>query len=530
MPPLLATLLGIALGTFVSEDLTLLGTGVLVREGRVPASLALAACAGGIFIGDVGLWFVGRLGGPALGRIRDARLVATLVQWLDASPGLAIVGSRFLPGARLPMYVAAGAWGRRPRAVLAWMAVAAIVWTPLVVLGVAAIGRATAAALTSSPHAVALTRLAIGGVAGALLLASRRTSRLDVAAVDRWIGRLRRWEFWPAWLLNAPIVCWVLVLAIRHRSLTLFTAANPGMADGGFVGESKAEILSLLPIAWTLPWLVVEPGPVAARLEAMRTGLADRGLRWPLVAKPDVSQRGIAVRWLSSETDAAAYLTAVPQRLLLQVPHDGPFEAGLYYERAPGCTRGVITSITDKRFPTVTGDGTSSIDTLIHMHPRLRLQAPLFVRRHAASMGRVPAAGEVIPLGRVGNHAQGTEFVDGRSLWSAALEQRIDAIARQVPGFHLGRFDVRYANRQAFKAGDDLAIVELNGVTAEPTHIYDPEASLADAWRSLARHWATAYRFGALNRARGHRPSSALRLMVLILQHLRTPPTTIVSD
>jgi hypothetical protein len=36
-----------------------------------------------------------------------------------------------------------------------------------------------------------------------------------------------------------------------------------------------------------------------------------------------------------------------------------------------------------------------------------------------------------------------------------------------------------------FEARDDLAIVELNGATAESTNIYDPSRSLLAAYRTL---------------------------------------------
>ena len=55
--------------------------------------------------------------------------------------------------------------------------------------------------------------------------------------------RISRWEYWPPWLTYLPVVGYVMWLALRHRSLTLFTAANPAMPAGGFVGESKFEIL-----------------------------------------------------------------------------------------------------------------------------------------------------------------------------------------------------------------------------------------------------------------------------------------------
>ncbi len=528
MPGSLPVLAGLALSTLVSEDLTVLGAALAVREGHLPMWHATMACAAGIFLGDVGLWLCGRLGSPLLGRWRDAEAVAVVTRWLDASPAIAIVASRFLPGARVPMYVAAGAWGRRPRAVILWMAIAAAVWTPFVIALVAAADHGAARVLGTTPATWA-TRAALALIATAVIVAGR-TRAASLQRIDARLQRLCRWEYWPAWLLYLPVVAWVVALAIRHRSLTLFTAANPGLADGGFVGESKATILAMLPRRWTLPFVAVGHGPVAARLAALRTGMASRALRWPLVAKPDVGQRGTAVRWVRSEADAQAYLESVAQRVLFQQAHEGPFEAGLYYVRAPGDARGRLTSITDKRFPSVVGDGTSSLADLVRSHPRHRCQEELFQRRHVDRLADVPAAGTVVLFGRVGNHAQGTEFRDGRALWTPALERRVDAIARAVPGFHIGRFDVRYASVEAFMAGDDLAIVELNGVTAEPTHIYDPDASVVSAWRALVAHWSTAFRFGAQHRARGHQPTPVRRLIGLIGAHLRSQPPAIVSD
>jgi hypothetical protein len=134
----------------------------------------------------------------------------------------------------------------------------------------------------------------------------------------------------------------------------------------------------------------------------------------------------------------------------------------------------------------------------------------------------VLAAGETLPLARAGNHAQGTEFRDGRGLWTPALEHRIDAIARGFDGFYFGRFDVRYRDRAAFMAGEDLAIVELNGVTSEATHIYDPSSSIFAAWRTLMQQWSIAFAIGAANRRRGCRPSTVRDLAPRLWTCLRS--------
>ena len=530
MASLVAALLGLAVGTLISEDLTLLGAAVAIAEGRLPAWPAMAACAGGLFVGDVGLLCAGRLGRRPLARWQAAGVVDSLVTWVDRAPVLAVFASRVLPGARLPMYVAAGAWGRRPRVVIGAMLAAALVWTPLCIGLVIAVGRLLGAAPDASPALVWAFRGLAVATSVILVFLARRRSGADPRAVGARLERVLRWEFWPAWIVNAPVVAWVAVLAIRHRSLTLFTAANPGMPEGGLVGESKSAILASLPASWVLPWLVVPAGAPESRLELARQALDARGWSWPLVAKPDVGQRGAAVRWIRSDSDLVTYLAAVPDDVVLQVPHDGPYEAGLYYERSPGEERGRLTSITDKQFPEVIGDGCSTLGTLIARHPRYRLQSRLLQARHAARLDEMPRTGQVVRLGKVGNHAQGAVFRNGAHLWTAALEAQVDAIARRVPGFHLGRFDVRYGDREAFMAGRDLAIVELNGVAAEPTHIYDPDASLVGAWRSLARHWTTAFAFGAANRRRGCQPASFARLCALLWEHARSTPATIVSD
>src|SRR5712692_10474255 len=59
----------IAASTLVSEDLTCIGAGVMVAQGRIDFVAAALACFLGIFVGDVLLFLAGRyLGRPALGR------------------------------------------------------------------------------------------------------------------------------------------------------------------------------------------------------------------------------------------------------------------------------------------------------------------------------------------------------------------------------------------------------------------------------------------------------------------------------
>jgi hypothetical protein len=326
----------------------------------------------------------------------------------------------------------------------------------------------------------------------------------------------KSWEFWPAWLFYAPVGLYVAALAARY-GVRAVPAANPGLEDGGLVGESKADILGKLPEQWTIPFLLA-PGLTPASEIVAR--VVARGWQYPLIIKPDVGQRGSGVKRVSNEPELEAYSRAYRGPVLVQPWHPGPYEAGIFYVRRPGESRGHIFSITDKKFPFLIGDGVSTIEQLITRHPRFSRQAGLFLHRHAADRERVIATGQRFALGDIGNHAQGALFVDGAHLITPALEERIDAIARAVPGFFIGRFDVRYCDVKRFRAGLDLAIVELNGVTAESTNIYDPAWSLLDAYRTLFAQWRLVFRIGAANLQRGESGVSLRRIAALAWAHL----------
>ena len=89
----------------------------------------------------------------------------------------------------------------------------------------------------------------------------------------------------------------------------------------------------------------------------------------------------------------------------------------------------------------------------------------------------------------------------------------VDRIAQRFEGFYFGRFDVRYADVEAFRAGRDLAIVELNGVTSESTNLYDPANSLWSAYRTLIRQWEILFRIADANRRRGHAHAGVAELL-----------------
>jgi len=526
----MALLLSIALGTLISEDLTSIATGLLIQQRHVDPVAGVFACTLGIFAGDLGLWALGRvLGDHVLSWAWLARRlppdgVRELRAWLERRAGAALLGSRFLPGTRLPLYVLSGVVKVRAQVFAKWTLIAAVLWTPAIVLGTATIGSAVA---LRSIRGVALAGMMAIVLIQTLRAISTASGRRRISArLQRW----SRWEFWPSWLFYAPVGMWIGYLAMNHRGLSTITAANPGMTDGGTVGESKHEILVRLPREWTIPSVLVEPAETSARVHIVVKAMADGKWTFPVVLKPDVGQRGLGVKLAWSVQDIHAYLIKATGPVLVQPYHDGPFEAGVFYYRMPGWARGRILSITDKHFPFVVGDGRSTLAELIWSHPRYRMQTRTFFDRHRSSLDRVLPDGERLQLAIAGNHAQGTVFRDGGHLLTPQLEDRIDTIAQSFGGFFVGRFDIRYRDVGVFRAGRDLAIVELNGATAESTDIYDPDASLFAAYRQLFRQWSIVFAIGSANRAGGAPVTSHRRLLMLARAHLASQSPFPVSD
>jgi membrane protein DedA with SNARE-associated domain len=494
----------IAAATFLSEDLTCVATGALIAAGKLGFVPGVLACIAGIYFGDLLLYFAGRLIGRPIVRWRPLRRLLSEEKLDRASAWLAqrgagvVILSRFTPGLRLPTYLAAGLLQTRFWTFSLYFLLAAILWTPLLVGGAVIAGK-------NLPH--------LGLLGPAILLVGAPVRKLTTGRQlrRRFIGHVRRalrWEFWPPWLAYVPVACYILYLGIRYRSLTLFTAANPGIPSSGFVGESKSAILSNLGQCAEFE-LVSASLPVEARIRQ-----AEEFLPFPVVVKPDVGERGTGVAIVRNDLELAAYFEAMSGDALVQRYIAGP-EFGIFYYRYPGETEGRIFSITEKRFPFVAGDGSSTIADLVLKDERAVCLADLYLSRLKRRPDEVPAAGEVVPLAEIGSHCRGAIFLDGAHLETDALRAAIDRVAHGFPGFYFGRFDLRSPSVEALRAGQ-FTILELNGVSAEATHIYDPAVPVYEAYRVLFQQWRIAFEIGAHNCDAGWLPMTLRELVALL--------------
>ncbi len=315
-----------------------------------------------------------------------------------------------------------------------------------------------------------------------------------------------------------PALMWG-ALALRHGSLTLPTVANPAMEVGGLWGESKAQGLNLFgPLGRTRLARFIEvvhrPEDTPATVEAL---LHPAGMHLPVVAKPDRGYQGWGVRLLSRPDDLAAYLATTPEgaRILLQEWVRHPHEAGIFYIREPGADHGRIVSLTFVLPPQVTGDGIRTVAELAAADPVLRPNLDIYRSRKPDSWSGIPPAGEVHALTDARSARLGAVYRDATHLVTPDLDAAIDAISREIPDFHFGRFDIRFRSPEALFAGEGFRILELNGAGAEMLHIWDGATSLRTAWATLWRQYRSLFAIGAAMRRRGHRPAGLAHMIRL---------------
>jgi len=345
--------------------------------------------------------------------------------------------------------------------------------------------------------------------------------RLGRRIVGQW-KRFSEWEFWPPYLFYPPVAVYIAYLGFKFQNWTLFTAANPAIPASGFVGESKHQILEHLKDA--APWLpystLLASGTTAHRLAEAREFMRRQGLQFPVVLKPDAGQRGAGVAIVRSMEQLNEYLTHSSFPVILQ-EHVAGEEYGVFYYRYPSDAHGRVFSVTEKRMPVLFGDGKHTLEELILADDRAVCMSDFYLRKNSWRIHEVPEVGEKVQLVEIGTHCRGAIFLDGSDTITSELESVIDQIAKSFEGFFFGRFDIRVPSRQDFTKGRNLKVVELNGVTSEATHIYDPNISLVDAYRVLFEQWRIAFQIGDFNRACGTRPTSLTDLVKAAREYRR---------
>lgn len=311
--------------------------------------------------------------------------------------------------------------------------------------------------------------------------------------------KITNWEYWPSYLFYVPLLPYAFYLAIKARSFGFFSAVNPGIEGSGNGLESKYKTLQLLPSYYCPNSIYLEKGE---NIQDILPKIIANNIEFPLIIKPDIGFRGLLVTKIKNEAELSAYLKKYYSiDLIIQEFVDYKNECGIFYHRFPGEKKGKITSITLKKYLVIVGDGQSTLLDLILNDERAKRYSKYLIDINKNSLEFIPKKKEEVVLNMIGNHSKGTQFINGNHLINSELECFLDNLNTQIEGWYYGRIDVKYNNFDELLKGENLKIIEVNGIISEPTHIYDAsKGSYFKALKSIQNHWKLIYIIGVKNK------------------------------
>ncbi len=315
--------------------------------------------------------------------------------------------------------------------------------------------------------------------------------------------KLTNWEYWPFQVLYIPVFVQWFFYGLRARTFFFFNVSNPNIVNGGFIMESKKEIYDLIPKQYYPNTILIKSNcPIDEVINAVEKA----GINFPIITKPDIGLRGLAVKKNNSKEELLAYHQKATFDYILQdfIPFNN--EIGIFYVRFPNETHGKITGIVGKEFLIITGNGKDTIYDFLNKNARYRFQISALEKEYGKEyLNTILPKDKKVNLVPYGNHSRGTKFIDVSHKITDKLTKQIDNICQQIPLYYIGRIDLMFNSWEELENGQNFSIVELNGASSEPTHVYDPKHSIFFAWKEIILHMHYLYKISKQNKAKGFR-------------------------
>ncbi len=313
-----------------------------------------------------------------------------------------------------------------------------------------------------------------------------------------WFIRLTNKEYWDSRIFTVPIGFYVAYLALRARSPLFFTAANPAIPTGGMVGENKADISRWIPPQYRPKNGLIEPSDSVLEI---RQKMDSVQLKFPVIIKPVVGCRGLMVKKVENLTEIANHLMRFPTQFLIEEFIDFPIEAAVLFWKNPETGAQGILSVAVKEFLSVEGTGVNCVESLLLKNPRAILQMPRLMREKPELLRKIPALGEKIIVEHIGNHCRGTKFLNYNHLITPEMVADFAKIQTDLPNCYVFRLDLKTPSVSDLQNGQNIKILEINGVGSDPAHIYDPKTPFFEMYGGYMRLWRKIFEVStALNR------------------------------
>lgn len=292
--------------------------------------------------------------------------------------------------------------------------------------------------------------------------------------------------------------------------------ANVGIENGGAFLTSKSKIYKLLNDHLIPKTLLIDQ---KSSIDEVVEWVDKNEINYPIIVKPDYGLRGYGIEILKSELELYNFFEHLEQSYLIQEFVDYENEIGVFLLRQDNGDF-IVSSIVERQFVSLLGDGVRNIEELILAEPRYAMQYDYLVEQKKGNLSTIPEKGSILNFDRIGNHSKGTIFKNGNYLISDQLTKVMSQTVSNLK-FSYGRLDIKYKSLVNLLNGLDYKIIELNGVFSEPAHIYEPGTPLFRAWKVLLFHFRSLYEISYRSIQSGNKPDSFYSGVIKVYQHMQ---------
>jgi hypothetical protein len=316
--------------------------------------------------------------------------------------------------------------------------------------------------------------------------------------------KLPHHEFWPARWYEAPAYVYLFFRCAWHRlSLRGLLKANAQLNWGGI--EPKSTLQKKMG-AHKFPHTLCLPAHLTTPEKQKRALKFAAQHHYPLMLKPDMGFTGRGAFKVGNQRQLEALLPYLKIDYLMQVFVPFEVEYGVFFARYQGQAH--ILGINQKHFPTVIGDGVSSLGELVKNHPRRTHFWETYLSTQ--DLDQILPQGEAKRLSFIGSHTLGCKFTNDTHLITPALEKAVFKLFADTPGINYGRLDLVSTDQAAFQAGK-FKLIEFNGIAALPTNIFDPDLSVWQSYRIFFAHLKMLVNIAAEHRAEPNQPLNLMQ-------------------
>ena len=284
--------------------------------------------------------------------------------------------------------------------------------------------------------------------------------------------------------LYFPLTLYVFFIgSLKTGRLFYFAAANPKVPLGGFANDSKFSIINNIPFEFKPKTILISKKD---NIDNLKNKIQDEDFSFPLFAKPDIGEGGFLANKINSWEDLLLYHSKHNMDYLVQEFVHYPLELSILIHNAEGEFK--ISSITERKHLSITGDGYSNLEKLLYKNKKSLFRFKNIIKHCHNQLNIIIEKGKEHQPTSMGNFYYGATFVERPELLTKSVLYFFEILNTKINLFNYARYDIMCNSIEDFLQGK-MKILEINGVKGEPIHIYDRKYSLYQAYKEIFKHW-----------------------------------------